>query len=87
MSLKSTLFRSVEQREEEYSKLEIEHQKSLKTIKGLEAYIRTLPSVEDFREVKAKLEAKIAIMKSGLFLCPNTKDLQEYIGLRSKSSD
>ena len=30
----------------------------MKTIKGLEAYIRTLPSVEDFREVKAKLEAK-----------------------------
>jgi len=52
------LARSVEHREEAYSRLEIEHQKSLKTIKGLEAYIRTLPSVEDFREVKAKLEAK-----------------------------
>ena len=52
------LARSVEHREEEYSKLEIQHQKSLKTIKGLEAYIRTLPSVEDFREAKAKLEAK-----------------------------
>ena len=52
------LARSVEQREEEYTKLEIQHQKSLKTIKGLEAYIRTLPSVEDFREAKAKLEAK-----------------------------
>ena len=52
------LARSVEHREEEYTKLEIQHQKSLKTIKGLEAYIRTLPSVEDFREAKAKLEAK-----------------------------
>ena len=63
MSLISLLCRSVEQREEEYSRLEIEHQKSLKTIKGLEAYIRTLPSVEDFREVKAKLEAKSSHFK------------------------
>ena len=52
------LAQSVEQREEEYSRLEIERQKSLKTIKGLEAYIRTLPSVEEYREVRAKLEAK-----------------------------
>ena len=52
------LAQSVEQSQEEYTRLEIEHHKSLKTIKGLEAYIRTLPSVEDYREARAKLEAK-----------------------------
>ena len=30
----------------------------MKTIKGLESYIRTLPSDEDLREARARLEVK-----------------------------
>jgi len=48
----------VREREERFSKLEREHQKGLKTIHGLQAYIRTLPAVEEVREMKAKLEAR-----------------------------
>merc|ERR1712096_539316 len=39
----------VKEREEKYSKLEREHQKGLKTIHGLQAYIRTLPAEEEAR--------------------------------------
>jgi len=40
------------------SSLQVEHQKSLKTIQGLNSYISTLPPVEEFRDLKAKLEAR-----------------------------
>ena len=43
---------------DKFNKLEIEHQKSLKTIKGLQAYITTLPPVDEVRDLRAKLEAR-----------------------------
>jgi len=52
----------VKEREEKHVRLEKEHQKSLKTIHGLQAYIRTLPAEEEFREMKAKLEARTGEM-------------------------
>eukprot|EP00090_Calanus_glacialis_P014958 TRINITY_DN23836_c0_g1_i2.p1 TRINITY_DN23836_c0_g1~~TRINITY_DN23836_c0_g1_i2.p1 ORF type:complete len:647 (+),score=266.93 TRINITY_DN23836_c0_g1_i2:67-1941(+) len=48
----------VKEREDKYAKLEREHQKGLKTIHGLQAYIRTLPAEEEVRELRAKLEAR-----------------------------
>jgi len=48
----------VKEREEKHFKLEREHQKGLKTIHGLQAYIRTLPAEEEVRELRAKLEAR-----------------------------
>eukprot|EP00092_Neocalanus_flemingeri_P009650 GFUD01010391.1.p1 GENE.GFUD01010391.1~~GFUD01010391.1.p1 ORF type:complete len:640 (+),score=259.80 GFUD01010391.1:68-1987(+) len=48
----------VKEREEKHHRLEIEHQKGLKTIHGLQAYIRTLPAEEEVRELRAKLEAR-----------------------------
>jgi len=48
----------LKEREDKYYNLEREHQKSLKTIHGLQAYIRTLPAQEEVRELKSKLEVR-----------------------------
>jgi len=46
------------QKERAFSLLQVEYQKTLKTIQGLNSYISTLPAVEEVRELRAKLEAR-----------------------------
>jgi len=64
----------VKEREEKYSILEREHQKSLKTIHGLQAYIRTLPAEEEVRDLKAKLEARTGELAESGVKCAELED-------------
>ena len=64
----------VKEREEKYLNLEREHQKSLKTIHGLQAYIRTLPAQEEMRELKAKLEARTGELAESGVKCAELED-------------
>jgi len=49
---------SVQIKEDEVSKLELDYQKSLKTIKALKSYIETLPAEEEVRDLKSRCEAR-----------------------------
>jgi len=48
----------LKEQEERYFLLNREHQKGLKTIKGLQGYIQTLPAEEEVKDLKIKLESR-----------------------------
>jgi len=75
----------VKEREEKYFILEREHQKSLKTIHGLQAYIRTLPAEEEVRDLKAKLEARTGELAESGVKCTELEDQVDV--LRDELSD
>merc|ERR1719427_996936 len=78
----------VKEREEKHYKLEREHQKGLKTIHGLQAYIRTLPAEEEVRELKARLEARtgevVELGVKGTELDEQMEKLREELNLSEK---
>jgi len=79
------LTEQVKEREEKYSNLEREHKKSLKTIHGLQAYIRTLPTNEEVIDLKSKLEARTDELAESGVKCTELENVTET--LRDEQSE
>ena len=68
---------SVQIKEDEFSKLELDYQKSLKSIKALKFYIDTLPAEEEFRDLKVKCETRTSqLAESELKLVESEEEMK-----------
>lgn len=79
--LKNTL----QDREESFDKLQIEHKKGLKTIQGLRSYISTLTPEEEVSELKVKLEEQTGALEEAREKMKETESNVEEMSRTLKS--